>query len=60
MELLADTTFLIGPNDLWIAACALANRLPVLTRNVSQFRRVDGLEVIDYAAGDAGTHPAKG
>lgn len=39
---------LIGPNDLWIAACALAHDLPVLTRNVTEFSRVDGLDVIDY------------
>jgi tRNA(fMet)-specific endonuclease VapC len=42
---------LIGPNDLWIAACALANDLPLLTRNIGQFSRVDGLQVIDYTAG---------
>ena len=48
---------LIGPNDLWIAACALAHGLPVLTRNAAEFGRVDGLRVIDYAAGFADDGP---
>lgn len=40
----------VGPNDLWIAAAAVDRGLPLLTRNVKELRRVDGLEVIDYAA----------
>lgn len=39
---------LIGGNDLWVAATALANRMPVVTRNVDHFRRVPGLEVLGY------------
>jgi len=39
---------LIGPNDLWIAAATLATGLPLLTRNVEQFERISGLELIDY------------
>ena len=39
---------LIGSNDLWIAATGLAYGMPVLTRNVSQYRRVPGLEVESY------------
>ena len=39
---------LIGSNDLWIAATALAYRMPVVTRNVEHFRRVPGLEVESY------------
>jgi len=39
---------LIGANDLWIAATALANNLPVVTRNSDEFRRVPGLEVLSY------------
>lgn len=39
---------LIGTNDLWIAATALANRMPVVTRNVEHFRRVPHLEVETY------------
>ena len=33
----------IGPNDLWIAAHALALDLPLVTHNLSEFRRVPGL-----------------
>ena len=33
----------IGPNDLWIAAHALALHLPLVTHNLSEFRRVPGL-----------------
>jgi len=39
---------LIGPNDLWIAAAASAVPLPLLTRNVAEFQRVPGLQVVDY------------
>jgi tRNA(fMet)-specific endonuclease VapC len=39
---------LIGSNDLWIAATALAHGLPLVTRNVEHYRRVPGLEVIEY------------
>jgi tRNA(fMet)-specific endonuclease VapC len=38
----------IGPNDLWIAAIALGFRMPVITRNLSEFERVPGLQVIGY------------
>lgn len=39
---------LIGANDMWIAATALANGLPLVTRNDHEFRRVPGLEVFTY------------
>ncbi len=39
---------LIGANDMWIAATALANNQPVVTRNADEFRRVPGLEVLSY------------
>ena len=39
---------LIGANDLWIAASAIANQTPLVTRNAREFRRVPGLEVLDY------------
>ena len=39
---------LIGTNDLWIAATALAHGLPVVTNNGRHYGRVPGLEVIHY------------
>lgn len=39
---------LIGTNDLWIAAIAMANRLPVVTKNIDEFSRVPGLRIIGY------------
>lgn len=41
----------VGPNDLWIAAAAAGRNLPLLTRNVKELSRVEGLQVVDYAAG---------
>ncbi len=38
----------IGPYDLQIAAIALANDLTLVTRNVDEFRRVEGLKVEDW------------
>lgn len=34
-------------NDALIAACALANRMTVVTRNAADFERFDGLEVVN-------------
>jgi tRNA(fMet)-specific endonuclease VapC len=45
---LADNGLLIGGNDLWIAATGLAYRMPVVTRNVQHYRRVSGLQVVEY------------
>ncbi len=39
---------MIGANDLWIAATALANQTPVVTRNNREFSRVEGLMVLSY------------
>lgn len=39
---------LIGSNDLWIAATALAAGMPVVTRKPDVYRRVPGLDVVDY------------
>lgn len=47
---LRENGLLIGANDLWIAATALAYRMPVVTRNLQHYRRVPGLEVENYAA----------
>lgn len=45
---LQDTRRLIGANDLWIAATAVAYRMPVVTRNVEHFSRVPGVQVETY------------
>lgn len=39
---------MIGANDLWIAATALAYDVPVVTRNQREFVRVEGLSVLGY------------
>lgn len=39
---------IIGPNDLWIAAHALAANLTIVTSNQREFRRVPGLKVADW------------
>lgn len=39
---------MIGANDLWIAATALANDVPLVTRNDREFSRVEGLKVLGY------------
>ena len=38
----------IGPYDLQIAAIALANRLTLVTHNISEFSRVPGLSFEDW------------
>jgi len=45
---LRDNGMLIGTNDLWIAATALANDIPIVTRNEEHFRRVPGVTVVRY------------
>lgn len=39
---------LIGTNDLWIGATAVAHSMPVVTANVEHFRRIPELEVVAY------------
>lgn len=39
---------LIGTNDLWIAAAALAAKIPVVTNNAMHFCRIPGLSVVAY------------
>ena len=43
----------IGPNGLWIAAHALALDMPLVTHNLSEFRRVPGLSVETWLTGAA-------
>jgi tRNA(fMet)-specific endonuclease VapC len=38
----------IGPNDLQIAAIALANDLILVTHNTGEFSRVNGLQIEDW------------
>ncbi|MEE8367326.1 MAG: type II toxin-antitoxin system VapC family toxin [Thermoanaerobaculia bacterium] len=46
---LSANGLLIGSNDLWIAATAVANRVPLVTRNDRHFSRVPDLTVLAYA-----------
>lgn len=39
---------LIGSNDLWIGCCAVRHGMPLVTRNPDHFRRISGIEVIEY------------
>ena len=41
----------IGPNDLWVAAHALACDLPLISHNISEFQRVPGLSVETWLTG---------
>ncbi|MFM8720545.1 MAG: type II toxin-antitoxin system VapC family toxin, partial [Chthoniobacterales bacterium] len=36
----------IGQNDLWIAAVAMANGLPLVSRNKRHFGKIEGLKLI--------------
>jgi tRNA(fMet)-specific endonuclease VapC len=45
---LAALGTMIGPNDLMIAAIALANKLTLVTHNTSEFVRVPGLALEDW------------
>lgn len=39
---------LIGANDHWIAAAALAHAMPLVTNNSAHFSRIPGLSVVGY------------
>ena len=41
----------IGPNDLWIAAQAMAADCVLVTHDVAEFSRVRGLRVEDWVSG---------
>ncbi len=45
---LQDNGLLIGSNDLWIAATAIAYATPLVTRNTRHYQRVPGLEIGEY------------
>jgi tRNA(fMet)-specific endonuclease VapC len=45
---LAGIGLMIGPNDLLIAATALANGLTLVTHNTTEFGRVPGLPIKDW------------
>lgn len=47
---LAANGNIIGNNDLWIAAHAMAANLILVTNNEREFRRIDGLKVENWAA----------
>ena len=46
--MLFDSEFLIGDNDVWIAATALAFDLPLVSPNARHFSRVPGLTIAAY------------
>lgn len=48
LRYLQDNGLLIGANDLWIAATALAYRMSLVTRDVGHYRRVPDLQVRAY------------
>lgn len=39
---------LIGTNDLWIAASSIRHDVPLVTANVAEFRRVEGVQLLPY------------
>jgi tRNA(fMet)-specific endonuclease VapC len=39
---------LIGTNDLWIGCTSLRLGIPILTANLADFRRIDGLGIVPY------------
>ena len=48
--LLAKSGTLIGPNDLMIGAIAVANDLTLVTHNIREFSRIQGLTIEDWEA----------
>ena len=45
---LRENNQLIGANDHWIAAAALAHAMPLVTDNTEHFNRIPGLMVSAY------------
>lgn len=50
----------LGPHDTLIAATALRNHVPLVTRNAREFSRVAGLDVQNWHAGSGESSPAAG
>ncbi|MDF1521751.1 MAG: type II toxin-antitoxin system VapC family toxin [Trueperaceae bacterium] len=46
----------VGPNDLWLAAAAIAHGLTLVTANLREFERVPGLDVEGWGP-DEGARP---
>ncbi len=40
----------VGPNDLWLAATAVTHGFALVTANLREFRRVPGLDVVEWPA----------
>jgi tRNA(fMet)-specific endonuclease VapC len=40
----------VGPNDLFIAAIAMANKMVLLTHNSKEFQHIEGLQIKDWGA----------
>jgi tRNA(fMet)-specific endonuclease VapC len=47
---LRERKVMVGPNDLWIGVAAIRVGVPLLTRNVRELSRIEGLRVVDYGA----------
>ena len=47
---LSRNGMLIGTNDLWIAATALAYEMPLVTNNAAHFSRIPQLQLVEYLA----------
>lgn len=39
---------MIGANDLWIGCTSLRLGIPIVTANAADFRRIDGLGIVQY------------
>ena len=50
---------IIGPNDLLIAAHALAHDMTLVSANVSEFSRVPGLRVVNWLSDTETARPAE-
>jgi predicted nucleic acid-binding protein len=48
MGLILDSSFVIGANDMWIAATTIANGFCLVTSDHAEFSRVPGLVVEGY------------